>query len=275
MIRYDELTWEEIRDIDKDRVVILPIATIEDHGPHLPVSTDCTITAALCERVCRAKPKETILLPTVSYGYSPHHEDFPGSLNIPYGTLTEYITGIGKSLAGHGFRRLLLVNGHGSNAAPVEIAQKRINYETNGKILCASTFYLSGKRAAEEIRKTRKSAFPGGMGHACELETSLMLVIRPGLVKMKRAVKDTNYPCDGDCYMDWSDGALSFMPYWSTISKTGTAGDPTVATRKTGEHLLRIAVEELCERVDVVRRLDYAAYSKRIDHHREARVHAA
>ncbi|MBM3200458.1 creatininase family protein, partial [Candidatus Woesearchaeota archaeon] len=104
-------------------------------------------------------------------------------------------------------------------------------------------------------------------GHACELETSIMLSIRPDLVKMKKAKKDTNYPNDGDLFMDWSDGALSFMPYWSTISKTGTAGDPTVATKKAGEYLVKVAVEELCDRVKILRKLDYEKYSKRIDHH--------
>lgn len=267
MIRYDELTWEEIRDIDKDRVVILPIATIEDHGPHLPVSTDCTLTQALCERVAEARREETVLLPIVSYGYSPHHEDFPGSLNVGWKVLVEQLISIGKDLARHGFRRLLIVNGHGSNAAPVEIAQKRINYETDGKILCASTSYLFGKKSADTIGKVRKSPYPGGMGHACELETSLMLVVRPDLVKMKKAKRDMNYPSDGELFMDWSDGSLSFMPFWSTISATGTAGDPSLATRETGELLLKAALEELCCKVDIMRRLDYKRFSSRKDHH--------
>lgn len=269
MIKYEELTWEEIRDIDKDRVVILPVATIEDHGPHLPVNTDGMITRALCEKVAEAMADKTILLPVISYGYSPHHEDFPGSLNISYDVLIRYITDIGKDLAKHNFRRLLIVNGHGSNIAPVEIAHKRVNYETDGKILCASTFYLNGKKGANAIKKVRKSKYPGGLGHACELETSLMLVIRPDLVKMDKAKKDMNYPCDGDLFMDWSDGALSFMPYWSTISKNGVAGNPEVATKEAGEYLLKVAVEELCDRVKVLKRLDYDKYSKRVDHHKK------
>ncbi len=265
--RYDELTWEDIRDLDKGRVVILPVATIEDHGPHLPVNTDGIITKTLCEKVSELMPKDTVLLPIVTYGYSPHHEDFPGSLNISYETLIRYVTDIGKDLSKHGFRKLLIVNGHGSNAAPVEIAHKRINYETNGKILCACTFYLNGPKGTKAIKRIRKSKYPGGMGHACELETSLMLAIRPDLVKMGKAKKDMNYPHDGDLFMDWSDGALSFMPYWSTVSKTGTAGDPTVATREAGEYLLKVAVEELCDRVKIIKNLDYKKYSKRIDHH--------
>lgn len=267
MIKYEELTWEEIRDIDKDRIVILPIATIEDHGPHLPVNTDGIITKALCEKVAEAMPKDVVILPIITYGYSPHHEDFPGSLNIRYDVLIRYIIDIGKGLAKHGFKRLLLVNGHCSNVAIVELAQRKINYETNGKIICASTFYLNGQKGMKEIKNIRKSEYPGGMGHACELETSLMLVIRPDLVKMEKAKKDIQYPNDGDLFMDWSDGSLGFTPYWSTISKTGTAGNPEVATKKTGEHLLKTAVEELCERVRILKRLDYKKYSKRVDHH--------
>lgn len=266
MTKYEELTWEEIKNIDKDRVLILPIATIEDHGPHLPVNTDGIITQTLCEKVAELMPEETITLPIVTYGYSPHHEDFPGSLNIDYDTLIRYVTDIGKDLSRHGFKRLLLVNGHGSNAAPVDIAQKRINYETNGKILCASCFYLNSKKSIKAIRKIRKSKL-GGMGHACELETSLMLAIKPDLVKMDKAKKDTHYPKKGDLYMDWIDGSLSFMPFWSTISVTGTVGDPTVATKEEGEYLFNTAVEELCERIKILKKLNYKKYSKRIDHH--------
>lgn len=266
MIRYEELTWEEIRDVDKELVVVLPIATVEDHGPHLPVNTDGMITQSICEKVAEKMPRETVLLPIISYGYSPHHEDFPGSLNVEYDILIKYVVSIGRDLSRHNFKRLLLVNGHGSNKAPVNIAQKRINYETNGKILCASTFYLDGKKGAEAIKKVRKSEI-GGMGHACELETSIMLFLRPDLVKMHKAKKDMNYPKDKDLYMDWSDGALDFMPYWSAVSKAGTAGNPEVATRQAGEYLFKVAVEELCDKVITLRELDYNKYSKRVDHH--------
>lgn len=266
MIRYEELTWEEIRDLDKDKVMMLPVATIEDHGPHLPVNTDGIITKTLCEKVAELMD-DTVILPIISYGYSPHHEDFPGSLNISYNTLIEYVIDIGKDLSKHGFKRLLIVNGHGSNNAIVEIAQKRINYETDGKILCVCTFYLNGKKGAKAIKKVRKSKYPGGLGHACELETSLMLAIRPDLVKMDKAKKDMNYPHKGELFMDWNDGSLSFMPYWSTISKTGTAGDPTVASKETGEYLLKVAVEELCDKVKILKKLNYEKYSKRVDHH--------
>ena len=268
---YDELTWEEIRDLDKDRVVLLPIATIEDHGPHLPVNTDGIITQTLCEKVAEAMADKTVLLPIVTYGYSPHHEDFPGSLNISYDVMLKYIRDIGLGLAAHDFKRLLLVNGHGSNAPIVELAHRRINYESNGKILCAATSYLDGKKGTEAIQKARKSYYPGGMGHACELETSLMLVIRPDLVHIEKAKKDMRFPCypgKGDLFMDWNDGALSFMPFWSTISKTGTAGDPTVATKENGQYWLDVAVEELCDRVHIMRNLDYEKFSHRIDHHK-------
>lgn len=268
VIRYEELTWEEIRDLDKDRVAVFPIATIEDHGPHLPVGTDAIIGEVLCERVCEAMPDETILLPMSTYGFSNHHGDFPGSLNVEPSLLLQYIIGIGLDLANHGFRRLLLTNSHGSNIPIVNIAQNRINYLSEGKILCAATSYLDGETSDDAIEEVRESVYPGGMGHACELETSIMLEIRPELVHMERAKKDIDYPIvPGILHMDWCDGPLVFMPYWSTISTTGTAGDPTLATKEEGAYLMGVAVEGLCKVVKTVKELDYAKYSKRIDHH--------
>ncbi len=91
--RYAEMTWPEIRQVAaEDRVVVIPIGTIEDHGPHLPVDCDVRIIEAICARACAQAPETTVLLPTVSYGYSPHHGDFPGSLNIRWNVFVEYLS---------------------------------------------------------------------------------------------------------------------------------------------------------------------------------------
>jgi creatinine amidohydrolase len=102
--RYEELTWPEINQrVTEDRVVILPVAMLEDHGYHLPIATDVLITSEICQRTAEAIPEKVILLPTQIHGYSPHHMDFPGSITIQGPTLVEYMLDITRSLIHHGF----------------------------------------------------------------------------------------------------------------------------------------------------------------------------
>ena len=113
---YERLTWPEVRRAASEaRVALIPVATLEDHGPHLPIDADLRIAAELCRRVAEELPKDTVLLPAIPHGYSPHHMDFPGAITIGWDTFTRYCTDVARSLAHHGFRRLLYLNGHGSN----------------------------------------------------------------------------------------------------------------------------------------------------------------
>ena len=262
--KYAEMTWPEIRDVaGEDRVVVLPVGTIEDHGPHLPVDTDVRIIDEICGRACAAAAEKTVLMPVVTHGYSPHHCDFPGSINIRWNIFVEHLTDITRSLVQHGFRRIIIANGHGSNTPLVNMAA-RLTIVEHPDAICCDYFYLHTPRGAEAIRSVRESEFPGGMAHACELETSIYLAVAPHLVQMEKAEKDMNQPPSDYFYMDWFDGPGSMMEYWSTLSKTSTMGDPTVATAKKGEVLLRAAVDELLMVIDEMTSRQIRA---RVDHH--------
>jgi creatinine amidohydrolase len=218
------------------------VATLEDHGPHLPIDTDLRITAEICRRTAEAAPDEIVLLPPIPHGYSPHHMDFPGPITIGWDTFTRYCTDVGSSLARHGFRRILYLNGHGSNQNLVETAARLVGVEHPG-VLAAAAFYLSGKEALAAVDGLRESE-RGGMGHACELETSIYLAIEPAAVDMERAVDERGYPAGDFAFMDWADGPLKLMPWWSSFSATGVQGDATKATAEKGEALLDAAVRE-------------------------------
>lgn len=240
---YERLTWPEVRRAAaEERVCLVPVATLEDHGPHLPVDTDLRITAEVCRRTAEAAPDEIVLLPAIPHGYSPHHMDFPGPITIGWDTFTRYCTDVGSSLARHGFRRILYLNGHGSNQNLVETAARLVGVEHAG-VLCAAAFYLSGKAALATVDGVRDSD-RGGMGHACELETSIYLAIDAGAVDMERAVDERGYPAGEFAFMDWADGPLRLMPWWSSFSLTGVQGDATKATAEKGEALLDAAVRE-------------------------------
>jgi creatinine amidohydrolase len=262
--RYAEMTWPEIRQAAaEDRVVVVPIGTIEDHGLHLPVDCDVRIIEAICERACAQAAETTVLLPTVSYGYSPHHDDFPGPLNIRWNIFVEHLVDITRGLVDHGFRRIILANGHGSNSPLVNVAA-RLTIVEHPEAICCDYFYLHTPAGLQAVSSVRESDFPGGMAHACELETSIYLLLAPDLVQMDKAEKDMSQPPSDYFYYDWVDGPGSMMEYWSTLSRTGTMGDPTLATAAKGEVFLKAAVDELLTVIGEMKRRQIRA---RVQHH--------
>jgi creatinine amidohydrolase len=243
---YERLSWPEVRRAAaEERVCLIPVATLEDHGPHLPIDTDLRITWEICRRAAEAAPDETVLLPAIPHGYSPHHMDFPGPITIGWDTFTRYLVDIGKSLAHHGFRRMLFLNGHGSNQNLVEMAARLVALE-HDDVLAAAAFHSSGADTARLIAELRESG-PGGMAHACELETSMYLAIDPDAVEMDKAVDEHGFPQGKHAHMDWSDGPLKIMPWWSAFSRTGIQGDATKGTAEKGRALLDAAVSECVE----------------------------
>jgi len=248
-LRYERLTWLEVRRAAaEERVALVPVATLEDHGPHLPVDTDLRIVTEICERAATEAGGRVVLLPAIPHGYDPHHMDFPGAITIGWDTFTRYCADVGRSLAHHGFRRMLFLNGHGSNQNLVEMAARLVMVE-RPEVLAAAAFYLASPEAAVVIERVRDSS-RGGMGHACELETSIYLAIDPGAVDMDLAVDERGYPEGEHAWLDWSDGSLKLMPWWSAFSRTGVQGDATKATAEKGRVLLEAAVAECVAYVD-------------------------
>lgn len=266
MFLYEEMKWPELREAaEEERVVVVPVATIEDHGYHLPLVTDVLITSTICRRAAEVVPDEVVLLPPQHHGYSPHHMDFPGPITIRGPTFTEYMLDVARSLVHHGFRRILMVNGHGSNAPWLDTVA-RLAIVEYPHTLCATLNWWDIPEVAEAVRELRESE-RGGMSHAGELETSVMLAIRPDLVDMTKAVEDVSYQTSRyfplrDFYH--TSGAVRMMPYWSTLSRTGTRGNPTVATVEKGEKWLKAAVEGL---VGIIRDFGSLEIRERVDHH--------
>jgi creatinine amidohydrolase len=241
---YERLTWPEVRRAaGEDRVAIIPVATLEDHGPHLPIDADLRITAEICRRTAEELPDDTVLLPAIPHGYSPHHMDFPGPITIAWETFTRYCTDVGTSLARHGFTRMLYVNGHGSNQNLVEMAARLVGLE-HSDVLSAACFYLASPEGLAVVQEVRESE-RGGMGHACELETSIYLAIEPEAVDMAKAVDETPPDQSEHAWFDWTDGSLKLMPWWSSFSQTGVHGRPTLATAEKGKVMLDAAVAEI------------------------------
>jgi creatinine amidohydrolase len=261
--RYEEFTWPEIREaVAENRVVVLPVGTIEQHGPHLPLVTDVLTSSEMSRRAVERIPSEALLMPPVYYSFNEHHMDFPGTIAVNGSTVVKYVTDIGLSLAHHGFRKILLVNGHGSNVPFLDVAARNIT--NRSEAICAMVSWWS-LIPRELFRELRESEYPGGMAHGCELETSVLLHLRGDLVQMERAEKDINFQRTEFFYWDLEGGSPVFFQEWfSRYSKTGTVGDPTKATVEKGEKFVSTVVERM---VALLREFRAREIGNRVDHH--------
>jgi len=261
--RYEEFTWPEIRKAVSDRrVAVLPVGTVEQHGPHLPLVTDVLTATEMSRRAVERIPDEAVLLPSVYYAFNEHHLDFPGTIAVEGPTFVNYVTDIGKSLAHHGFQKILLVNGHGSNVPFLDIAARNITNHSNA--ICAMVPWWN-LVPRELLAKLRESDFPGGMAHGCELETSVLLHLSPELVQMEHAEPD--FPAQSSEYFYWDlqkPSPIFFQEFFSRYSRTGTSGDPTKATAEKGRQFVEAVVDRM---VDLIRDLRNRVIEPRVDHH--------
>ncbi len=248
---YAEHTWLELRELARrdDIVVVIPTATLEDHGFHLPIDTDVRLIEAIASGAVQRFNEGNrcgggaMLFPTSVHGYTPHHMDFPGTVTLRWNVFVESLLDCGRSLCRHGFDRILIVNGHGSNAPLVDMAARLINLEHRGAVCMASTLYLTTPESVALLAAERDSE-PGGMSHACELETSLYLALKPELVQMDKAVREIPGWSE-NVFSEWPGaGPLSYMPHWSGLTASGVMGDATVATADKGIRFLERAREE-------------------------------
>jgi creatinine amidohydrolase len=262
-IRYEELTWPEIREAVREQpVIVIPVGTIEQHGPHLPLVTDACTATEMSRMAVEKVAEGALLMPTVSYAFNEHHLDFPGTIAIDTHPFINYVVDIGKSLAHHGFRKILIVNGHGSNIPFMDIAARTITNRTEAICAMVSWWSLIPVGLLNEIRE---SEFPGGMAHGCELETSVMLHLRPDLVEMERAEKDIHFEKSNYIWWDLQQASpVTYQEWFSRYSKTGTVGDPTKASPAKGRKVVEAVVQRLA---DFLLEFRQRKIHPRVDHH--------
>ncbi|GAC1659341.1 MAG: creatininase family protein [Vulcanimicrobiaceae bacterium] len=262
---YGEMTWPEIGEAAAaGKLAVVPIATIEDHGPHLPVDTDLRLCAEVCEAAVSKASDRAVLVPPINHGYSPHHMDFPGAITIGAHTLIDYGLDVCRSLAHHGFKRILIVNGHGSNTPFIDIIARLTVVETG--VLAAAVNYWAAPGVRDVAESLRESDRLGGMNHACEFETSLYLALRPDLVDMSKAKRELSHRPTENYWTDLiaGDGPLVMMEPWSSLTASGVMGDPTKATVEKGRALLDAAATGIVRLID---EMLARAPAVRKDHH--------
>lgn len=245
--RYNRLTWPEMNEaIATQKVVILPTGSTEQHGRHMPLDTDVFLCETVCLEVGRRAPDRVLVLPPVAYGLNMHHIDFPGTIHIEPEVFIAFCLNITKSVAYHGFRKILIVNGHGSNGPLIDLVARKTVLATES--LCFATGYA--RFLMEAFRGVRESEV---MAHADEFETSLYLHLAGDRVKMDEAREGNDRMGRFASSDSTSNYPLRLNDYWGRWTQLGVHGDPTVATAEKGRILFEAAVNGLVEAVDEIR----------------------
>ena len=249
--QFDELTWPEINQaVEMGKIPIIPTGSVEQHGHHLPLKVDHLCASAVATEAARRQPELSLVLPVVSYGYVHHVMDFPGSLNIDYQHFIDYVLDICKSLAYHGFKKMIIVNGHGSNHNLVDMVARRTIIETDAScVFCSWWSLLRVNPDFEE--QWRESIFPGGCSHAGELETSMLLYLSPESVrqdKIKSEIAKTNKLGSKFVWTDlFAKGAMGLIEWTSQYSDTGVMGEAEKATAEKGKIVFEEASQNLAD----------------------------
>jgi creatinine amidohydrolase len=244
----ENLTWPEVKRLKPaNKLVLFPLGSFEQHGPHLPLTTDTDIVSALARAIEAKRPAKILCLPTLWPGHSTHHLFFPGTLSVSQMPYIQLIIELCRSIVKLGARKIFLLNGHGGNDVPVRAALRELKSEfPKVRFVFASYWSL----AAESIRKRRQSEV-GGLGHACEMETSIMLHLCPERVKLPLAKRDGPKHTDQYRKADMQYGRpVYFVNEFDEISKTGTVGHPDLATAEKGKRFLVGIVNDVLAFVD-------------------------
>jgi creatinine amidohydrolase len=234
---FADLTRDELGEVAKDGLVVLPIGATEQHGPHLPTGTDA-LTVEWIARVSVARiagEVRAVVAPTLSFGSSAHHLPFGGTMSLSTDTFARVLRDLGYSLVSSGFRRIFILNGHGGNHELAQVAARDLALELPVHVGCGSWWVM----AWDELAET--GAFGDGRmpGHAGAVETSVVLRLRPDLVKEPRPKRDGPF--------DRSDPRSSSPPYrtelhgsWQQID--GYSDSPARGRAERGELILEAAV---------------------------------
>jgi creatinine amidohydrolase len=208
------------------------------------MSTDTVIIEAVSRGTVAAEPGQVTSLPVFPYGVSTHRPAFAGTLNVDGRAFEDFWLAVIDVLVVRGFDRFYLLSGHGGNCSFLVNVVKYVG-ERYCRIFCATTWlYLSGPDGAAALQQHRHSG-RSGMGHAGELETALMLHLRPDLVWLERAVDETDFIATPSYFMDWVEGgALVANPPWEDDTATGAYGAGSLATVENGQIWLEAAIAE-------------------------------
>ncbi|HEX2653492.1 MAG TPA: creatininase family protein [Xanthobacteraceae bacterium] len=244
-VAWNRLTAEELREkAAQDAIVLLPVASTEQHGPHLTTGVDMFLAGEGCRRAAQivSKTRPIVVAPVVWMGLAEHHIAFGGTFSLSISTYHALLRDLCRSILRAGFKKILIVNGHGGNIAALNALITDLTHELDAPIATTTLYNLPHESGAyAKILEDQQ-----GVRHACEAETSMMLAIAPDCVRRERI---------GEAFGPGGNRGLGIVPalnLWKSfqeITPSGVMGDARKATAEKGEKLFDSAAELLAERL--------------------------
>ncbi len=246
LLDWNKFTSPYFDVVGSEDIAVLVVGSCEQHAKHLPVGTDSIIGNYIARAAAEKAKKNIYLLPSIEYGFSHHHYPFKGTISLSQETLVAITKDIVEGAAKSGFRHFVLLNSHGGNSVPLGYALNEIGQKSDINLVLIKYWdFLSEKMA--ELRRTEI----GGIGHAGEMETSLMLHIIPQLADM---ATDYQYElAKGNKWFNpdmFAKNYLSQYKPFTYYSEKGNIGTCEYATKEKGEVLLNFATDLIAEFLD-------------------------
>jgi creatinine amidohydrolase len=232
-----ELTWPDVDAIDRDSIILYPIAALEQHSRHLPFFTDSILCESVAAQIETSLPNDVLLLPLQWLGASSHHLGMAGTLSLENETYLKLLCEPLRCLLRNGFRRVFILNGHGGNVDAFHLALRQLAVEFPLALLGGASYW---DLAEQEIAVLLKGKLKT-VGHACEFETSLMMYLRPYLVRTSQISND------GLIQIDERLSKVYVPLDMKRQTRHGGTGEPTHATRDTGKALFQILTARAVE----------------------------
>jgi len=244
-IEWRKLRADELRErARRDALVILPVGSIEQHGPHLPVEVDSMLgeTVALRAAAKLVRREPVLVLPMLWTGLSEHHMSFGGTITLELATFTAVIEDICRSVVRHGFRRIALLNGHGGNDNALRVCADTVGPKLGVPIVELTYWHAAAEPIAALLEKQKS------LRHACEAETSMMMALRPELVAEDRIalVAQANRTPE---LADVVGGGVYRWRSLGSMSSAGVIGHPEAASRAKGERLIEAIADTLAQKL--------------------------
>lgn len=244
----EDMTWEELSEVLKETdIVIVPVGSTEQHGPHLPLATDTIQATEIAKRTVVRLAEEGIKVvagPTIPFGVAPYHMSFSGTITLSADTLKAVIKEVCTSLYHHGFRRFVLLLGHGGNYAVMQVAAQDLVIELpESKVIFLNYLPALESKYPEFLTSGRAE------GHSGEGETARILLTHPDLVQMDRAQVYYSRKADeaeSDDHPLLGGGIYVPVRDWRAITPYGSAGNPTLAKPETGQKGYDVIVDWVC-----------------------------
>jgi creatinine amidohydrolase len=257
MQRWQDLSWGDFAALPAETVAVLPLAAVEQHGPHLPLGTDAEINAGMLARAAALLQPGAplLLLPPQVVGLSVEHLRFPGTLTGEAETLLALWGEIGASVARAGVKRLLLFNSHGGQPQLLDLLARRLRTR-HGMLAVACTWFRFGLPPGLVDAVEERYGIHGGL-----VETALMLALRPDLVRMDRALQFRSAWEGAPFSVLEPEGATGFGWETQDLNATGALGNAAAATAEVGEAILAHVAPKLATLIEEMRRFDLAGFA--------------